>query len=116
QTEALSIGDQVVLMRDGQALQSGSPVDLYTRPSDAWSARFVGDATLLAADIHDGIARTPLGPLAVAGTEDVPVGAARVVIRPEQIVLAGCPVSVSPNGAAASNGGPPRGGPPHGEV
>ena len=107
QTEALSLGDQVVLMRDGKALQSGSPVDLYTRPSDAWSARFVGDATLLAADIRDGIAHTPLGALAVAAFEDSPVGAARVVIRPEQIVLAGCgdPVHVNSNG-----------GPAHGEV
>jgi iron(III) transport system ATP-binding protein len=107
QTEALSLGDQVVLMRDGTALQSGSPVDLYTRPSDAWSARFVGDATLLAADIHDGIAHTPLGALAVTAFEDAPVGAARVVIRPEQIVLAGCldPAHVNSNG-----------GPAHGEV
>jgi iron(III) transport system ATP-binding protein len=115
QTEALSLGDQVVLMRDGRALQSGSPVDLYTRPSDAWSARFVGDATLLAADIQDGIAHTPLGALAVAAFEDAPVGAARVVIRPEQIVLAGCPdpVSVHMNGNGA---GPGNSAPPHGEV
>ncbi|HMC03916.1 MAG TPA: ABC transporter ATP-binding protein [Actinomycetota bacterium] len=110
QTEALSLGDQVVLMRDGKALQSGSPVDLYTHPSDAWSARFVGDATLLAADIHDGIAHTPLGALAVAAFEDAPAGAARVVIRPEQIVLAGCPpVHMNGNGAGNGNGLPPRG-------
>src|SRR5260370_15022111 len=54
QTEALSLRDQVVLMRDGRALQSGSPLDLDTRPSHALSAPFVRDATLLAADIHDG--------------------------------------------------------------
>ena len=115
QTEALSLGDQVMLMREGNALQSGSPVDLYTHPSDAWSARFVGDATLLAADIHDGIAHTPLGALAVAAFEDAPAGAARVVIRPEQIVLAGCPdpVSVHTNGNGA---GPGNSAPPHGEV
>jgi iron(III) transport system ATP-binding protein len=109
QTEALSLGDQVVLMRDGRALQSGSPVDLYTHPSDAWSAGFVGDATLLTAHIHDGIAQTPLGALTVAACEHPPVGKARVVIRPEQIVLAGC-LPTQPNG---TNG---NGGPPHGEV
>ena len=108
QTEALSLGDQVVLMRDGVATQSGSPVDLYTHPSDAWSARFVGDATLLTADICDGIAQTPLGALTVAACDHPRVGAARVVIRPEQIVLAGCLP-----GHNGSNGG---GGPAHGEV
>jgi len=111
QTEALSLGDQVVLMRDGVALQSGSPVDLYTRPSDAWSARFVGDATLLTADIHDGMAQTPLGTLTLSAGDEVPVGAARVVIRPEQIVLAGCLPSHL-RGPIGGNGD----GPPHGEV
>jgi iron(III) transport system ATP-binding protein len=51
----------------------------------------------------------------VAGFVGAPVGAARVVIRPEQIVLAGCPdpASVHMNGNGA---GPGSSGPPHGEV
>jgi iron(III) transport system ATP-binding protein len=113
QTEALSLGDQVVLMRDGTALQSGSPVDLYTHPSDAWSARFVGDATLLSADIQDGIAQTPLGALAVTSGAGAPAGAARVVIRPEQVVLAGC-LPAHTNGNGSNGNGLPQ--PPHGEV
>jgi iron(III) transport system ATP-binding protein len=91
QTEALSLGDRVVLMRDGRVLQSGSPADLYRRPLDAWSAHFVGDATLLPAQIHDGVAHTPLGVLPLAAGESRPSGPARIVVRPEQVVVSPCP-------------------------
>lgn len=47
QEEALSLADQVVVMRDGRVIQAGSPRDVYENPVDVATARFVGDAVVL---------------------------------------------------------------------
>jgi len=43
QTEAMSLSDSVILMRDGRVEQMGSPASLYTRPVSTFAAEFVGD-------------------------------------------------------------------------
>jgi iron(III) transport system ATP-binding protein len=83
QGEALSMADQVAVMRDGVIVQSGPPNEVYAAPADAWVASFVGEAVLLPArGVDGGVARTALG--------DVPVGSgvagqATVLLRPEQV-------------------------------
>lgn len=42
QTEAMTMADRVVLMRDGHVEQNGTPEDLYRRPATAFTARFIG--------------------------------------------------------------------------
>ena len=42
QTEAMTMADRVVLMRDGRIEQNGTPEDLYNRPATAFTARFIG--------------------------------------------------------------------------
>ncbi len=42
QTEAMSMADMVVLMKDGHIQQSGAPEDLYYRPTNTFVAEFVG--------------------------------------------------------------------------
>ncbi|MDW3225724.1 MAG: ABC transporter ATP-binding protein [Paracoccaceae bacterium] len=42
QTEAMSMADTVVLMKDGQIQQVGAPEDLYSRPNNTFVAEFVG--------------------------------------------------------------------------
>ncbi|MBR0816601.1 ABC transporter ATP-binding protein [Bradyrhizobium liaoningense] len=42
QTEAMTMADRVVLMRDGRIEQSGSPEELYNHPATAFTARFIG--------------------------------------------------------------------------
>jgi iron(III) transport system ATP-binding protein len=85
QEEALSFADHVVVMRDGRVRQVGPPRQVYERPADAWTASFVGDAVLLAAQIRAAYAHTALGLLPVAGT--AADGAATVMLRPEQLQL-----------------------------
>ncbi|HEY7043631.1 MAG TPA: ABC transporter ATP-binding protein [Nocardioidaceae bacterium] len=103
QGEALSLADQVAVMRDGRLAQVGAPQALYRAPADPAVARFVGGAALLAAEVKDGIAHCALGELVVtaAGAEqlddagqhevagpDSRPGAVRqmdVLVRPEQI-------------------------------
>ncbi|MBK1635764.1 ABC transporter ATP-binding protein [Rhodovulum adriaticum] len=43
QTEAMSLSDQVVLMRDGAVEQVGSPRALYADPVSTFAAEFIGD-------------------------------------------------------------------------
>jgi iron(III) transport system ATP-binding protein len=82
QGEALSMADQVAVMRDGRIVQSGTPAEVYGAPVDAWVADFVGEAVLLPGTVHGGLARTALGELAVSGPGE---GAVTVLVRPEQV-------------------------------
>ncbi|MBT2509912.1 ABC transporter ATP-binding protein [Streptomyces sp. ISL-98] len=89
QAEALSMADEVAVMRDGKIIQSGPPELVYRCPADPWVAGFVGEAVWLPA-VRDGDrARTPLGTVWVTpADEGVPTGPVRVLLRPEQITLA----------------------------
>jgi sn-glycerol 3-phosphate transport system ATP-binding protein len=42
QTEAMTMADRVVLMRDGRVEQNDTPEELYNRPATAFTARFIG--------------------------------------------------------------------------
>lgn len=85
QAEALSLADQVGVMREGRLIQLDTPATVYSRPTDTGVASFVGDAVLLTATIHNGHASCPLGTIPVAApTAD---GPARVLIRPEQVAI-----------------------------
>ena len=57
QTEAMSMADRIVLMKDGRIQQVGSPDDLYNRPANTFVAEFVGapPMALMDAKIFDGL-------------------------------------------------------------
>ena len=40
--EAFAIGSKIAIMRDGKVVQSGTPAEVWRRPVDAWTARFLG--------------------------------------------------------------------------
>src|SRR5262245_47946457 len=42
QTEALTFADQVVVMKDGELVQIGTPVELFERPSHTFVGHFIG--------------------------------------------------------------------------
>ncbi|MEP1356246.1 MAG: ABC transporter ATP-binding protein [Tateyamaria sp.] len=56
QTEAMSMADTVVLMKDGHIQQVGAPEDLYSRPNNTFAAEFVGapPMALLQSGVVDG--------------------------------------------------------------
>jgi iron(III) transport system ATP-binding protein len=56
QAEAMSFANQLAVLRDGRLGQVGSPRELYWRPVDLFTARFLGDAVVLPAVIGDGVA------------------------------------------------------------
>jgi iron(III) transport system ATP-binding protein len=87
QAEALSLADQVAIMRRGRLAQVASPAELYRQPVDAEVARSLGEAVILPADIRDGRAVCALGVLTVGS--GVYIGTAEIVVRPEQIIFGG---------------------------
>ena len=85
QDEALSLADQVAVMRAGRLVQAARPRELYRSPGDADVARFVGGAAILPATVAGDVASFALGSAPVHG--HVPDGQARVVVRPEQVSI-----------------------------
>src|SRR4029079_10133875 len=46
QTEAMTLGQRVAVMRDGHILQCDSPSELYARPNDLFIAAFIGSPAM----------------------------------------------------------------------
>jgi len=46
QTEAMTMGDKIVLMKDGLVQQVDSPLDIYTYPSNRFVAGFIGSPAM----------------------------------------------------------------------
>jgi multiple sugar transport system ATP-binding protein len=96
QTEAMTLGDRLAVMRDGVIQQVGTPEDLYDRPQNLFVAGFIGSPAMnfLIGDIADGVLTFPLGTIPLGdlaesnntGVGEVGAGhAGRVVagVRPE---------------------------------
>ncbi len=83
--EALSLADNVAVMRDGRIAQVAGPRELYLQPADRYIARFVSDATLLEATVDGDRVRTRLGDVAVVPDSPVRVGRGLAVVRPDQV-------------------------------
>ncbi|GGM97109.1 ABC transporter ATP-binding protein [Thermus composti] len=47
QGEAFLLAHRVALLREGRLVQVGTPEEVYARPKDAWTARFLGHKNLL---------------------------------------------------------------------
>ncbi|MFG1929578.1 ABC transporter ATP-binding protein [Mycobacterium sp. NPDC048908] len=82
QEEALSIADQVAVMRDGVFTQVGSPQQVYRQPADRFTAEFLGDCIALPCRVASGIAECALGRVPVHAED----GPGTLMLRPEQLV------------------------------
>jgi multiple sugar transport system ATP-binding protein len=73
QTEALTLGDRIAVLRKGLLQQVGTPQDLYEQPANLFVAGFIGSPPMnfLPARVKDGALHTPFGELPMpAGLED----------------------------------------------
>src|SRR6201996_2263204 len=52
QVEAMTLGDRVVVMRDGLVQQVGEPLDLYNEPANRFAAGFIGSPAMNFAPVH----------------------------------------------------------------
>ncbi|MBQ9972161.1 MAG: ABC transporter ATP-binding protein [Firmicutes bacterium] len=84
QEEALTMSDRVVVMRDGEILQIGSPTDIYNEPINAYVADFIGESNIIDGIMHEDFVVEFAGkvlPCSDSGFgKNTPVD---VVIRPE---------------------------------
>jgi iron(III) transport system ATP-binding protein len=81
--EALVSSDRVILMRDGQVAQSGTPEEVYEAPNSAEIAASTGDVlTLPARKSTSGLIEYPLS---ASGSSIGDSQSGYVVIRPEEI-------------------------------
>jgi len=46
QVEAMTLADKIVVMRDGVIEQTGAPLDIYSRPANAFVAGFIGSPNM----------------------------------------------------------------------
>jgi sn-glycerol 3-phosphate transport system ATP-binding protein len=93
QGEAMSMADQVILLRQGRIEQDASPAELYVTPATAFAARFIGTPPMnlmrLADGPHGAVIAGSAGPaLLAAPGEGLLLG-----IRPEDIALVERPVA-----------------------
>lgn len=47
QEEALTMSDKIVVMKDGQIEQIGTPTEIYNEPINEYCARFIGDSNII---------------------------------------------------------------------
>ncbi len=86
QTEAMTMADQVILLRDGRIEQDGTPEDLYNRPATAFTARFVGTPPMNVVSLPDHGGN---GRLIGIRPEDVQIGDAGVTATVEGVEYLG---------------------------
>ncbi len=84
QNEALSLADQVAVMRGGRLVQSAPPSEVYLSPSDPAVAAFVGRAVVLPGIATDAHATCALGEVVLTEPTTGPVS---LMIRPEQVFV-----------------------------
>ncbi|MBS0561125.1 MAG: sn-glycerol-3-phosphate ABC transporter ATP-binding protein UgpC [Proteobacteria bacterium] len=100
QTEAMTLGDRLLVLHEGRMAQLDAPMTVFAEPADTYVARFIGAPAmnLLPAVLAGGAARTQAGPvLALDGAAaGLPEGAKLLIgVRPEHFAPA-------PNGFAGT--------------
>jgi putative spermidine/putrescine transport system ATP-binding protein len=104
QSEAMELGDRIVVMSKGAIAQIGSPRDIYFTPRNRFVAEFIGAANIIESPVENGHLVLPGGRQPI--TSNVNLAVAVAMVRPESIRvvdagssgLAGTIDSVSFNG------------------
>ena len=97
QIEAMTMGDVVVLMNQGNIEQAGPPLELYDKPANLFVASFIGspgmnfiegslDGAAGVVDVGEGIRIPVLAPNASSGSKNVTLG-----FRPEHATCSTTP-------------------------
>jgi putative spermidine/putrescine transport system ATP-binding protein len=85
QSEAMELGDRIVVMQKGAIAQIGTPREIYFKPKSRFVAEFIGAANIIEAPVEDGHLVLPGGRLPIGGNANLPAVVA--MIRPETIAV-----------------------------
>lgn len=84
QEEALELSEHVVLLRNGQVEQAGSPTELYENPANGFVASFLGGAKILKGSVESG--RAQFAEQSMSTSVDLADGAlVEAFVRPHDI-------------------------------
>jgi ABC-type sugar transport system ATPase subunit len=87
QVEALSLADQLVVLRDGRIEQAASPEDVFRRPATTFAASFLGGMNLIPAGMSAGRLHVRgAAPVRLPLTDHLADGDVVVGVRPEDLV------------------------------
>jgi len=90
QSEAMSMADRVILMREGRVEQIAAPDQLYARPATTFAARFIGTPPmnmLKLAAIAGGTAVAGTATSVLQGALPVPAEDLLLGVRPEDVMV-----------------------------
>ncbi|ACI55046.1 ABC transporter related [Rhizobium leguminosarum bv. trifolii WSM2304] len=92
QDEALAVSDRIIVMKDGEIAQSGTPRELYETPASSFIADFMGEANVIPCEVI-GVEGTE-ALIRVAGVDhrlpgrNAKPGMAKLAVRPGSITIA----------------------------
>ena len=87
QEEALTMSDTIVVMKDGQIQQIGTPMDIYNEPKNAFVADFIGESNIYVGTMIDTKKVRFLGATWDC-IDDFPKNEkVDVVVRPEDVII-----------------------------
>ncbi|MBQ2223592.1 MAG: sn-glycerol-3-phosphate ABC transporter ATP-binding protein UgpC [Oscillospiraceae bacterium] len=99
QTEAMTLGDRIVIMKDGVIQQTGTPQQVFNHPENLFVAGFIGmpqmnffDAELVK---NDGEYAVKLGPATVTLSEDKQQRLREKNVAPQTVTLGVRPENIS---------------------
>lgn len=87
QEEALALADRVVIMREGEIRQIGTPWEIYKEPKTSFIAEFVGTSNFITGKKKNGKVQFGRLDLAVSSLDDTDSETVYLAIRPENIEL-----------------------------
>ena len=81
--EAMQMGEEIAVMRDGRIVQFGEPIHLYLKPADRDIAAFFSDINMVHSVVSNGNADTVFGEFAAPGIVDGTE--VEIVVRPQHV-------------------------------
>jgi iron(III) transport system ATP-binding protein len=92
QEEAMAVSDRIIVMKNAEIAQEGSPNDLYEAPKSAFIADFIGDANLADCQIDSVLGGDAVVQMDAVTYQvpsgDLKKGPAKMVLRPHNLHLA----------------------------
>jgi putative spermidine/putrescine transport system ATP-binding protein len=85
QSQAMALGDRIVVMSRGEIAQIGTPKEIYFEPATRFVAEFIGAANIIEGSLDGGAIILPGGKVGYAGPGGS--GRATAMIRPEAIAV-----------------------------
>jgi len=83
--EAMMMADRIILMKDGETVQVGTPDEIYNHPVSPFAAEFLGEINRLKGTADGDRIETDIGSLANAGFADGT--SVDVMVRPDALKL-----------------------------